>query len=190
MCRPPQHTRAQGSSAPLHLCALPAVAQLFLELCSARGHPRWSWVFHVATDGRQESDAGGGKRYNSRAPPPTHTAPCCASEAACGTAVGEQRRVAPIGVGRREVDVIDSMLRRRSLKRSRTEDNLALLESTGGRTLEALDRSPLSINYSDAQAESDDGIGYDSDTQLGTRRRKSGASRWGGRGPSWTARGK
>lgn len=65
--------------------------------------------------------------------------------------------------------------RRRSLKRSRTEDNLAMLESSGRGGLDSDGRSSqLSMHYADDDGVSE-GIGYDSDTQLGTRRRKSGA---------------
>lgn len=69
------------------------------------------------------------------------------------------------------------MLRRKSLKRSRTEDNLALLTGDGRAPLEGRRSSQLSItgvHYCEDDGDSSDGIGYDSDSQLGTRRRKSG----------------
>lgn len=76
------------------------------------------------------------------------------------------------------------MLRRKSLKRSRTEDNLALLSGDSRAPLEGRRSSQLSItgvHYCEDDGESSDGIGYDSDSQLGTRRRKSGRSGGGPR---------
>lgn len=86
------------------------------------------------------------------------------------------------------------MLQRRSIKRSRTEDNLALLDASargrvpfGAQHRRNSQLSITAVHYSD-EAEESDGIGYDSDTQLGTRRRKSGEDwprrRWLGVLPS------